>query len=168
MFARTERLMLRPAWHEDAEAIAELVNSERKMRDLFANASGCDLRQPCALDACRHDADLPKLLVFRRTDGAPELIGTVGLEKSAPGEARLLCWIARPHRRMGYGAEAVRALVCIARDGLRLRRLVAPSSLEGAARGLLENAGFSDGGLTFGEDCLEDACPAEPFQAQAA
>ena len=150
MFARTERLMLRPAWLEDAGMIAALVQSERKARDLFGSSTGCRFGQPCALDACTHSHGLPRLLVFRRTSGAPELIGMAGLGKNARNEARLFCWIARPHRRKGYGSEAARAVVRMARDSLRLRVLVAGEAAGGASGPLLARLGFRDGQLALG------------------
>lgn len=124
MFARTKRLMLRPAWREDGATIAALLHSERMVRDLFVHSQECDFAAPCALDACGHEDGLPKLLVFRRTSRAPELIGMVALERHGRRQARLICWIARPHRRSGYGLEAACALLHMAREGLRLDRVL--------------------------------------------
>ena len=125
MFARTKRLMLRPAWQEDGAMIAALVQAERKVSDLFGNPSACDLVAPCSLDVCAHGGTLPRLLVLRRTNGAPQLIGVVALEARGSGGTDLVCWIARPYRRMGYGTEASRAMLDIAQAGLRLKRPIA-------------------------------------------
>ena len=147
MFARTERLMLRPAWREDAAMIAALASSERKVRDIFGSEGTCSLADPCALDSCRHPEALPRLLVMKRTSAAPELIGMAGLARNRAGEVELLCWIARPHRGRGYGTEAARALLHIAEHGLRLGRVSAPYS--GRAGTFPQRLGFDGTALAF-------------------
>lgn len=161
MFARTERLMLRPAWTEDAAMIAALASSERKVRDIFGGDGTCSITAPCPIDDCRHPGALPKLLVMKRTDGAPELIGVAGLVRNRAGEVELLCWIARGFRGQGYGSEAARAVLHMAEHGLRLTRLKAPYS--GRAGSFPERLGFREAELVF-----EGAGAREKIEAAAA
>ncbi len=120
MFARTEHLLLRPAWDEDRAALETLAATERNVRDLFGER---DCEHPLATCGIEQDgscAPLPKLLVFRRTAAAPELVGVVALIRSGDGDVELVCWIARAHRGVGYGREAVTATLAMARESLRL------------------------------------------------
>lgn len=156
MFARTERLLLRPSWCEDAPMIEALARSERKVRDLFGRQPACDL------DRCRQSADLPLMLVMRRTSGAPELIGIAGLVRKGGRDAELLCWIARPQRGQGYGTEAARAVLHIAEHGLRLKRVRSPYS--GRASSFPERLGFKGDERVFGAEGEID----EAVEAQAA
>jgi hypothetical protein len=142
--------------------IAELARSERKVRDLFGAEGACDLLSPCRLDTCRHFADLPKLLIMKRTSAAPELIGIGGLVRDGSGEVELLCWIARPYRGLGYGTEAARAIIEIAALGLRLSQLCVPKQLE-RLRKFPERLGFHSGQLE-----LPPAAVPKQVQAQAA
>jgi len=161
MFARTERLMLRPAWTEDAAMIAALASSERKVRDLFGADGTCSITAPCPIDDCRHPGALPRMLVMKRTDGAPELIGMAGLVRNRAGEVELLCWIARPFRGQGYGTEAAQAVLHMAEHGFRLTRLKAPYA--GRAGSFPERLGFREAELVF-----EDADRSEGVAAAAA
>lgn len=163
MFVRTERLLLRPAWKEDAGAIAALARAETKIQDLFGREGSCDLLSPCALESCSHAGPYPRLLVMKRTEGEPELIGVVGLAASGPGEAELLCWIARGERRKGYGREAGEALLRMARHSLRLKSLKVPASCGAAAQIMVERLGFAQGRIA-----LRPALRVVPDQAQAA
>jgi len=146
MFVRTERLLLRPAWCEDAPALSRAVGDEAVARN--------SARIPwpyCLGDAEAHIArqsgqPMPSLLVFRRTRGAPELIGGVGLAPDEEGH-ELGYWIARRHWGLGYATEAGRALVKMARDSLRLRRLHAGHFLDNPASGrVLRKLGFKPTG----------------------
>ncbi len=159
MFARTERLMLRPAWSEDGAMIAALASSERKIRDLFGGDGTCSLTAPCALDDCCHPDALPRMLVMKRTEGAPELIGMVGLSRNRTGDVELLCWIARPHRGQGYGTEAAKAALHMAEHGFRLARITAP--YRGRAGSFPDRLGFAGAELSFGETSDAEAIPAE-------
>jgi RimJ/RimL family protein N-acetyltransferase len=167
MFARTERLMLRPAWKEDAGAIRALAETERNVRDLFGSPGSCDLASPCALDSCSHSDTFPKFLVFRRSHADPELIGVIGLEDAGRRQAELLCWIARRHRGRGYGGEAARAVLRIAKHGLRLRGLLAKTHSVGSDR-FLAKLGFQDRVLELGSEDAEAVGQGRNRHAEAA
>jgi RimJ/RimL family protein N-acetyltransferase len=143
MFARTERLLLRPGWIEDAPALARAVADEAIVRNLaklpwpytLADAEAFLTRQP--------DPQLPGCLLFRRTHGAPQLVGGAGLGRDPNGEIELGYWIARPYWGLGYATEASRAVVDFARDSLRLKRIKAGHFLDNPASGhVLAKLGF--------------------------
>lgn len=114
MFARTERLLLRPSWPEDAEAIYNAINDEGIVRNLARAPwpyTRSDAQEFASLD---HDPRHPNFLLFKRTIGAPKLIGSCGLG-DLDGETEIGYWISRPYWGLGYASEAARAVVNIAR-----------------------------------------------------
>ncbi len=150
MFARTERLLLRPGWAEDAPALARAIGEEAIVRNLASAPWPYDLEAAQAFLATERAANEASFLIFRRTMGAPQLIGAAGFGKR-PGveEVELGYWIARPHWGLGYATEAGRAIVAIARDALRLPRLTAGHFVDNPASGrVLEKLGFKPTGLS--------------------
>jgi RimJ/RimL family protein N-acetyltransferase len=146
MFARTERLLLRPGWAEDAPALHAAIADEGIVRNLALVPwpyEPCDAR---AFLAAERDADEPNLLIFRRTSGAPRLVGGIALTRRPDGH-ELGYWLARSAWGLGYATEAGHALVAHARDALRLKRLCAAPFLDnpGSAR-VLEKLGFRSTG----------------------
>jgi RimJ/RimL family protein N-acetyltransferase len=144
MFARTERLLLRPGWNEDAPALYQAICDEGIVRNLarapwpytFADAEAFLAREP----ASAHEA---RCLIFLRTCGAPQLVGAAGFGRMDDGELEFGYWIARPHWGRGYATEAGRALIGVARDALRLKKLAAGHFLDNPASGrVLAKLGF--------------------------
>jgi RimJ/RimL family protein N-acetyltransferase len=83
------------------------------------------------------------MLIFLRTEREPELIGSIGFGRRPSGRVELGYWIARPHWGRGYATEAGRAVLAIARDALRVRRLEAGHFTDNPASGrVLEKLGF--------------------------
>lgn len=143
MFARTERLLLRPGWAEDAQALYEAVADEAIVRNL-ANAPWpykmSDAEAFLAKERGERDA---AFLLFRRTQGAPQLVGAAGFGTDPAGEIEIGYWIARPYWGLGYATEAARAVIDIAREGLRLPKLSAGHFIDNPASGrVLEKLGF--------------------------
>ena len=143
MFARTERLLLRPGWIEDAPALYRAIADERIVRNL------AQAPWPYA----PHDAETflrrerspaePAMLIFLRTGAAPELIGGIGFARKPDRGTEFGYWLARSHWGRGYATEAGRAVIAAARDSLRLRRLEAGHFLDNPASGrVLEKLGF--------------------------
>ena len=97
MFARTERLLLRPGWPEDAPALAHAIGDEGIVRNLVRVPWPYGLAEAAAFLASPCAQDEASLLVFRRTHGAPHLIGSVGVHRDADGAHELGYWISRPH-----------------------------------------------------------------------
>jgi RimJ/RimL family protein N-acetyltransferase len=146
MFARTKNLLLRPGWSEDAEALAHAIAHESVIRDL------CWGRWPAEADQIdrwlrnARDPILPNLLVFSRTEDAPQLAGGVGLHRMADGTAELDFWISPSWRGRGFATEAARAMLGMAK-ALSLPHLAAcVFSENGAAARVLEKLGFRQNG----------------------
>jgi len=141
MFARTERLLLRPGWREDAPALHAAIADEAIVRNLASAPWPYSLADAEAFLAREQPTYAQSCLIFRRTRGTPQLIGGVGF--GAPPEFEFGYWIARPHWGLGYATEAARAMVANARDTLRLKTLTAGHFLDNPASGrVLEKVGF--------------------------
>jgi RimJ/RimL family protein N-acetyltransferase len=147
MFVRTERLLLRPGWSQDAPALFESIGDERIVRNL-ATAPWPYRREDAEawLATERKPSELSPL-IFLCTGGAPELIGAIGLGRRPTGEIEFGYWIARAHWGRGYATEAGRAILRTARHGLRLKKLDAGHFLDNPASGrVLEKLGFKPTG----------------------
>ncbi|HYG48302.1 MAG TPA: GNAT family N-acetyltransferase [Allosphingosinicella sp.] len=143
MFARTERLLLRPGWSQDAPALFEAIRDERIVRNLATAPWPYRLEDAEAWLSTERKASEPSLLIFRRREDSPELLGAIGLGRRPTGEIELGYWIKRHHWGRGYATEAGRAVLALARHSLRLRRLTAGHFLDNPASGrVLEKLGF--------------------------
>ncbi|HEY0625870.1 MAG TPA: GNAT family N-acetyltransferase [Allosphingosinicella sp.] len=143
MFARTDRLLLRPGWIEDAPALAAAIGDERIVRNLASAPWPYSLADAEAFLGRDVAAPAESCLIFRRTRGAPELIGGVGFGCMPSGELEFGYWIARAHWGLGYATEAGAAMLANARETLRLRKLSAGHFLDNPASGrVLEKLGF--------------------------
>jgi len=148
MFARTERLLLRPGWAEDAPALAEAIADERVVRNLATAPWPYSLRDAEAFLAQPRDPVLPSFLVFERTGGAPRLVGSCGLGRRPSGAVELGYWIARPFWGRGLATEAGRALLGVAR-ALSIPQLEASHFVDNPASGrVLEKLGFQPLGIS--------------------
>lgn len=150
MFARTERLLLRPGWREDALALFQAIADESIVRNLatapwpysFADAETFLARERRPVDAA--------CLIFLRGPGAPRLVGGIGFGPMPDrvGVREFGYWIARPYWGRGFATEAGRALLANARDTLRLKRLDAGHFLDNPASGrVLAKLGFRPTGV---------------------
>lgn len=147
MFARTDRLLLRPGWGEDAPALAKAIADETIVRNLASAPWPFSLRDAEAYLAAPRDPVLPSMLIFERTGGEPLLVGACGLGRRPSGNVELGYWIARPHWNRGFATESGQALVAIART-LGLARLEASHFLDNPASGrVLEKLGFEPAGM---------------------
>jgi RimJ/RimL family protein N-acetyltransferase len=148
MFARTERLLLRPGWKEDAPALFQAIADEGIVRNLASPPWPYRLADAEAFLAAERRPDETCFLIFRRTRGAPQLIGTTGFGRMPSGQIELGYWIAREHWGLGYATEAAGAAIAIARDSLRLNRLVSGHFLDNPASGrVLQKLGFRSIGI---------------------
>lgn len=147
MFARTDRLLLRPGWTEDAPALFAAIRDEEVVRNLATAPWPYEMDHARAFLATERGPDNPVMLVLRRTAGAPELIGTIGLAARPSGDVELGYWIAKRHWNRGYATEAGHAVLAMARHGLRLPKLTASHFLDNPASGrVLEKLGFTSAG----------------------
>ena len=135
MFARTERLLLRPGWAEDAPALYQAIADERIVRNLASAPWAYRLADAEAFLATERDPSLPAFLIFRRTCAAPELAGSVGFGRRPDGQVEFGYWIARKHWGKGYATEAGRAALDAARDSLRLSLVHGSHFLDNPASG---------------------------------
>ena len=143
MFARTKRLLLRPGWAQDAPALFRAIADEGIVRNLARPPWPYRLEDAEAFLAAERKPHEPALLIFRRTDADPELIGSIGFGRGTDGEREFGYWIARAHWGRGYATEAGRAVIDIARKGLRLPNLSAGHFTDNPASGrVLEKLGF--------------------------
>jgi len=152
MFARTQRLLLRPGWREDAPALAAAIGDFAVVGKLAGAPWPYGIEDAEAFLAADHGC-LPNFLIFARTHGAPRLVGGIGLAEREGG-AELGYWIARPYWGLGFATEAGRAVVDIADRGLRLPHLIAGhfASNPASAR-VLQKLGFEPTGTTSSRMC---------------
>jgi len=148
MFARTDRLLLRPGWAEDAPALARAIADEQIVRNLATAPWPYALKDAEAFLASPRDPVMPSFLITERTDGEPRIVGSCGLGRRPSGAVELGYWIARPHWGQGFATEAARALIEIAR-ALKLPRLEGSHFVDNPASGrVLEKLGFVPTGLS--------------------
>jgi RimJ/RimL family protein N-acetyltransferase len=148
MFARTERLLLRPGWAEDAPALAKAISDEAIVRNLATAPWPYGIEEARTFLDGPKDPLLPTFVLLRRTNAAPELVGGAGFGRSASGGVEIGYWIARAHWGNGYAYEAGRQLIEIAR-ALGLPRLEAGHFVDNPASGrVLEKLGFRSTGRT--------------------
>ena len=148
MFARTERLLLRPGWAEDAPALARAIADEQVVRNLATAPWPYAVEDAEAFLASPRDPVMPSFLITERTAGDPVIVGACGLGRRPSGAVELGYWIGRAHWGRGFATEAGRALIDIART-LKLPRLEASHFLDNPASGrVLEKLGFVATGLS--------------------
>lgn len=141
MFARTERLLLRPGWVEDAPEVQSAIGDEAIVRNLTR------VPWPYTLDDAKVFLERPRgngeptFLITLRTGGAARIIGGIGIA-DLDGDLNLGYWIARPYWGLGFATEAARAVVGIAR-AMGLPRLTAAHMVDNPASGaVLRKIGF--------------------------
>ncbi len=153
MFARTQRLLLRPGFPEDAPELALAIADEGIARNLARMPWPYRVRDAEAFLARPRDPVLPSLLVFERTDGAPQLAGACALGRRPSGAVELNYWIARSQWGRGFASEASAALIAIA-HALGLAQLEATHFLDNPASGrVLEKLGFTPNGIVAPRQC---------------
>ena len=64
MFARTERLLLRPGWPEDAAALAKAIGDQSVTRNLVRVPWPYSIEDAAAFLTREHDERLPSFLIF--------------------------------------------------------------------------------------------------------
>ena len=129
MFARTPRLLLRPIWPEDTPALARLASTDPIVRSIVAQ------RDDPATDL------LPDLLIILRRRDTLETIGRIRIERCDNADVALALWIVPERQDQGYAAEAILAMLEMAKHGLRLESLIAIPADRSGIR-LLESLGF--------------------------
>lgn len=153
MFARTERLLLRPGWAEDAAPLAAAIGDEAILTKLAKAPSPyrlADAESFLEMERGEGDADF---LIIARTEGAPRLVGGVGLLPDGE-ELELGYWIARPYWGLGFATEAARAVIDIARHTLKKSRITSGHFIDNPASGrVLTKLGFKPTGDIVARMC---------------
>jgi len=160
MFVRTERLLLRPGWIEDAAAVQRAISSDPAIARNTAR-----IPWPYALaDAeaylrSQQDAEHSwSLLVFARTSAAPRLVGGVGLHPDGE-QHEIGYWIARPYWGLGFATEAAAGLLRAARGSLQLKRVSSGHFVDNPASGhVLRKLGFRPTGRVEKRYSVARAC----------
>lgn len=145
LFHRSPRLLLRPIFEEDWQAIHAGINDFGVVR-MLASAPWPyreeDAREFAATPAARNS--LRFVITLPGQNGAP-VIGTIGLELGQRG-MELGYWLARPYWGRGYATEAGGAVIEIA-SMLGINHIQAGFALDNPASGrVLAKIGFQETG----------------------
>lgn len=149
MFARTQRLMLRPGWIEDAPELAHAIGHHEVVRNLTSAPWPYALGDAQAfLLTNRQASPLPVFLICALEDGTSRIVGCIGMHEMETGGAELGYWIAPESWGRGYATEAGRAVIDIART-LRIPSITASHFADNPASGrVLRKLGFRPTGRT--------------------
>ena len=146
MFSRTERLLLRRGWTGDAAALARTIADPAIARNLTRVPWPYGVADAQRYIAEQQEQEFPDFLIFKRTRGAPQLIGGCGISTSEDGAPELGYWIARHYWGLGFATEAAAAVMRIAR-ATGLRRIRASHFRDNpASAGVLHKLGFRSTG----------------------
>lgn len=141
MFAITPRLALRPGWPEDASALARAISHEAVVTRLCRVPWPYAENDAAAFLATAWQGNAPRFIITERAhEDRP--IGCIGIhhDHAAP---ELGYWLAPDMWGRGYATEAGRAVLGLARDGLRLKQLRASWLVGNPASGrVLGKLGF--------------------------
>lgn len=175
MFARTQRLLLRPGWPEDWQALFDAINDEGIVCNLARAPWPYTPEVAREFAAKPQDSLYPNFFLTLPTNSGSRLVGCCGLGES-DGTAELGYWIAREHWGQGYATEAAHAVIEIART-LGHKQINCGHYIDNpASQRVIEKLGFVRQGsavLRFsagrGEEalCIEYSMTLEP-QRQAA
>jgi RimJ/RimL family protein N-acetyltransferase len=148
MFARTERLLLRPGFVEDAPMLAQAIGHEAVVRNLATAPWPYGEAEARAFLALERDPLLPNFVMIQRTGGAPRIVGGIGIAPAPDDGLEIGYWVAPRYWGLGFATEAGRAVMHIAR-ALNLPRLKAAHFVDNAASGaVLRKLGFRPTGRT--------------------
>jgi RimJ/RimL family protein N-acetyltransferase len=145
MFHVTQRLLLRPAWPEDWEALFGGIADQGVVRNL-ARAPWPYLPEHAREFVARgQDPRMPNFLMTLPGPQGSQIIGSIGFGETTSG-VEIGYWIARPYWGQGYATEAGRGLLEVARL-LGFERLEAGHFLDNPASGrVLRKLGFQPTG----------------------
>jgi RimJ/RimL family protein N-acetyltransferase len=178
MFIRTDNLLLRPGWVEDAPALAAAFGREDVVMTLAKAPWPYRVEDAVAWLGRDRSAVETDLLIFLRTPVAPRLIGGIGIAATKEDAPELGYWIVPSMWGRGYATEAGHAVIAAARDSLRLERLTAGHFVENPTSGaVLRKLGFEATGTLrpracaargVALPCVDYALALNPAMAEAA
>jgi RimJ/RimL family protein N-acetyltransferase len=150
MFARTERLTLRPGWPEDAPAVVRAIGHEEVVRMLAKVPWPYRAADAEAFLARPRAASEAFFLILGHEGDYPQVVGGIGLAPDENGH-ELGYWLTPHVWGRGYATEAGRAVVAIARHALGLKRLHSGHYVDNPASGrVLQKLGFRATGMVKG------------------
>lgn len=146
MFARTQRLTLRPGWAEDAPELARAIGHASVVRNLVRAPWPYSVTDAHAFIAAGFDrSDLCFLIVARDRTGCP-IVGGIGIGAIGDRKHELGYWLTPDAQGCGYATEAGRAVLSIART-IGIDRVTAGHFVDNPASGaVLARLGFVDTG----------------------
>lgn len=150
MFHRSDTIMLRPIWPEDAPEIYEAINDEGVVRNLARAPWPYTLAdaRAFAAESSGVSADTARFLITLPDIAGAPIVGCVGLDPAGDDGHELGYWIARRYWGQGFATEAARAALDVAR-ALGWSRVSAAHFLDNPASGrVLLKAGFASTGQT--------------------
>lgn len=153
MFHRSHRLLLRPIWPEDAQALFAGIADEGVVRNLARAPWPYEERHAREFAAASVAPMFPRFLITRASDAVA--VGCIGIDAitdadanadAATGVVEMGYWIARLHWGQGYATEAGAAVLAIACT-LGHRAVRASHFLDNPASGrVLRKLGFAPTG----------------------
>lgn len=147
MFARTQRLTLRPGWPEDAPALTAAIAHEAVAFRLAR------LPWPYTIDHARawlaqesRSGEVSRV-ILAHDGGEARLVGGIGIHPD--GDAHEIgYWLTPDAWGRGYATEAARAMLGIARYAMGLKRLTSGHFIDNPASGrVLAKLGFHPTGV---------------------
>lgn len=166
MFARTQRLTLRPLWMEDAEAITQAIAHEAVVYKLAR------VPWPYRLDDARawlgrapQTGEATLAVLAHEGAARPRLIGVIGIHPEGDGH-EFGYWLTPSAWGRGYATEAGRAMLGIARHAMGLRELRSSHFVDNPASArVLCKLGFRPSGEPVSRFCLAsgDERPSVPL-----
>jgi RimJ/RimL family protein N-acetyltransferase len=166
MFARTQRLLLRPGFIEDAPELAQAMGHDAVVRNLSSVPAAYTEDDARAFLAMPRDPLHPNFVITQRTGGAPRIIGGAGISLSPDDELQIGYWITPAYWGLGFATEAGRAVLDMARTN-RLPRLTASHFIDNQASGaVLRKLGFRPTGriILRHSPARGNAAPAAVFE----
>lgn len=143
MFVRTQRLTLRPGWIEDAPEVARAIGHRTVCDKLAQVPWPYTLDDAEAFLAAQQGAKHPALFIHAHEGGAVRLVGAVGIHEDGEGQHEFGYWLTPDAWGRGYATEAGRGVIRMARESLRLKRLVSGHFIDNPASGrVLRKLGF--------------------------
>lgn len=142
MFARTERLTLRPGWSEDAPALLAAIGHAQVVRNLSRVPWPYTMADAEAFTAGWHGDPRPAFLIFAHDGGRCDLIGGIGIGPLGDQPHVMGYWLTPSAWGRGYATEAGRAVLDIAAT-LGIARVDAGHYVDNPASGaVLRRLGF--------------------------
>lgn len=142
MFVRTERLTLRPAWAEDAPALAAAIDHESVIRNLLRAPWPYSLEAAETFVSSFTDLTQPKFLAFEHVGGQISLVGAAGIMPRGAEPHELIYWVTPGAWGRGLATEAAAAVIRAAAS-TGTRRITAGHFTDNIASGrVLRKLGF--------------------------